>query len=152
MKFLHLMKVSNLVVFELMESCDFQIFYCLYQSIKQEKRLFFCEFTFRYFRTRKSWLEASFLTCTFFYLFCNHIGTKKHFHFTMGNTLLKHLKHNNSFLGASSRFCKCWSIFVALALEQVNLNACKIQFFKTWWLSEMFWAWRSASKFEFVSL
>ena len=129
MKFLHLMKVSNLAVFKLMKSCDFQIFYCLYQSINQEKRQFICKFTFRYFRTRKSWLEASFLTCTFLYLFCNLIGTKKHFHFTMGNTLHKHLKHNNSFLGASSSFCKCW--FVVLALEQVNLYACKIQFFKT---------------------
>ena len=29
--------------------------------------------------------------------FCHHIGTKKHSHFTMGNTLLKHLRHNNSF-------------------------------------------------------
>ena len=126
-----------------------------YQSIKQEKRLFFfvsSPLDILGPGNHGWWLEASFLTCTFFYLFCNRIGTKKHFHFTMGNTLLKHLKHNNSFLGASSRFCKCWSIVVVLALEQVYLNACKIQFFKTWWLSEMFWAWRSASKFEFVTL
>ena len=111
------MKVSNLVVFELMEFCDFQIFYCLYQSIKQEKRLvFFVSSPLDILGPGNHgwWLEASFLTCTFFYFFCNRIGTKKHFHFTMGNTLLKHLKHNNSFLGASSRFCKCWTIFVVL--------------------------------------